>query len=220
MIQWTDRYSKVPIAALLLVGVVSGCSTSKASPATTLSPPITGVRASTTITVATTVPPTTTPASSLPAATTAAVSVEAQVRQGMVEVRAAYWACFRDPWNCNPAEFTEAGSQAFTAFTASVDQGISERRYVGPEDVGYTTITKVEPIDDYQLVTTCAYSTAVEYVKSPDGSDQPDQRLPSSSGTVINTWQLVQDKTNQRWKLRRKDELSTVREVNQCPPKG
>jgi hypothetical protein len=220
MIRWTNRYSKVPIAALLLVAVVSGCSTSKASPATTLSPPITGVRASTTITVATTGPPTTTPASSLPAATTAAVSVEAQVRQGMVEVRAAYWACFRDPWNCNPADFTEPGSQAFTAFTTSVDEVIKKRTYVGPEDVGYTTITKVEPVDDYQLVTTCSFSTGVEYVKSPDGSDQPDQALPYPAETIINTWQLVQDKADKRWKLRQRNELSTTKGVNECPPKG
>jgi hypothetical protein len=220
MIQWTDRYSKVPIAALLLVAVVSGCSTSKASPATTLSPPITGVRASTTTTVATTVPPTTTPPSSLPAASTTAALTEAQVRQGMVEVRAAYWACLRDPWNCNPADFTEPGSSAFTTFTASVGLRISERRYVGPEDVGYTTITKVEPIDDYQVVTTCAYSTGIDYVKAPDGSGQPDQRLPSSSGTVVNTWRLVQDKVDQRWKIRQKDEISSVKEVNECPAKG
>jgi hypothetical protein len=220
MIQWTDRYSKAPIAALLLVAVVSGCSTSKASPATTLSPPITGVRASTTITVATTVPPTTTPPSSLPAATTTAVSVEAQVRQGMVELRATYWKCFRDPWNCRPADFTEPGSPALAAFTASVDLRIRQRQYFGPEDVGYTTITKVEPVDDYQLVTTCSYSTGVEYVKSPEGSDQPDQRLPYPAETIINTWKLVQDKTDQSWKLRERNELSTVREVNQCPPKG
>jgi hypothetical protein len=219
MIRWTDRYSKVPIAALLLVAVVSGCSTSKASPATTLRPPITGVRASTTTTVATTVPVTTTPASSLPAATTAAVSVEAQVRQGMVEVRAAYWACIRDPWNCRPADFTEPGSPAFASGKASVEQRISERRYVGPEDVGYTTITKVEAVDGYQLVTTCSYSTPVEYVKSPEGSDQADQRLPNVAETITNTWQLVQDKTDQRWKLRQRNELSTVRDVNQCPPK-
>jgi hypothetical protein len=198
---------------------VSGCSTSKASPATTLRPPITGVRASTTTTVATTVPVTTTPPSSLPAATTAGASVEAQVRQGLVEVRAAYWKCYRDPWNCNPADFNEPGSQGFAAAMASLDLRISERRYVGPDDVGYTAITKVEPIDDYQLVTTCSYTTAVDYVKSPDGSDQPDQRLPSSSGTVINTWQLVQDKSSQRWKLRQRSEISTTIEVNQCPPK-
>jgi hypothetical protein len=220
MIQWTDRYSKVPIAALLLVAVVSGCSTSKASPATTLSPPITGVRASTTITVATTVPVATTSPSSLPAATTAGVSVEAQVRQGMVEVRAAYWACIRDPWNCRPADFTEPGSPAFADSVAGVDRRVNERRYVGPEDVGYTTITKVEPVDDYQLVTTCAFTTAVDYVKAQEGSGQPDQRLPSASGTVINTWQLVQDKADGRWKLRQRNELSTVKEVNECPPKG
>jgi hypothetical protein len=219
MIRWTNRYSKVPIAVLLLVAVVSGCSTSKASPATTLRPPITGVRASTTTTVATTVPVTTTPPSSLPVATTAAVSVEAQVRQGMVEIRAAYWKCVRDPWNCDPADFTEPGSLGFKAFTVSVDRRISERRYVGPEDVGYTTITKVEPIDGSQLVTTCTYGTGVEYVKSPEGSDQPDQRLPNVAETVIETWQLVRDQPNQPWKLRRKDELSTVREANQCPPK-
>jgi hypothetical protein len=219
MIQWTERYSKVPIATLLLVSVVSGCSTSKASPATTLRPPISGERASTTTTAATTVPTTTTPPSSLPTATTIAVSVEAQVRQGMVEIRAAYWACFRDPWNCRPADFTERGSSAFTSFTASVDRRISEGRYIGSEDLGYTTITKVESIDDYQLVTTCSYSTGFVYVKSPEGSGQPDQRFPNVAETIINTWQLVKDQADQRWKIRQKDELSTVREVNQCPPK-
>jgi hypothetical protein len=220
MIRWTNRYSKVPIAALLLVAVVSGCSTSKASPATTLSPPITGVRASTTTTAATTVPPTTTPPSSLPAATTTAASVEAQARAAMVEIRAAYWKCVRDPWNCRPADFTEPGSPALAAFTASVDLRISERRYVGPEDVGYLSITKIESIDDYQLVTTCSFSGAVDYVKSPDGSGEPDRPLPNASETTINTWRLVQDRVDQRWKIRQKDELSTVREVNECPPKG
>jgi hypothetical protein len=220
MIQWTNRYSKVPIAALLLISLASGCSTSKASPATTLRPPITGVRASTTTTIATAVPPSTTPPSSLPAATTAAVSVEAQVRQGMIEVRAAYWKCYRDPWNCNPADFNEPGSPGFAAAMASLDRRISERRYVGPEDVGYTTITKVEPIDDYQLVTTCSYSTGFDYVKSPDGSSQPDQRLPNSADTIINTWQLVQGKTDKGWKLRQANQLSIVNGVNQCPPEG
>jgi hypothetical protein len=218
MIRWTDRYSKA--VAMLAVLVVSGCSTSKASPATTLSPPITGVRASTTTTVATTVPTTTTPASSPSAATTTAGSTEAQVRQGMVEVRAAYWACLRDPWNCSVADFNEPGSSGFTAFKASIDLRISERRYVGPEDVGYLTITKVEPIDDYQLVTTCSFGTAVEYVKSPDGSGQPDERLPNRTGTTINTWQLVQDKVSQRWKVRQKLAVSiSQEEVNECPPK-
>jgi hypothetical protein len=219
MIQWTNRYFKVPLVALSLVAVVSGCSTSKASPATTLSPPITGVRASTTTTVATTVP-TTTPATSLPAATTAAAPTEAQARAAMVELRAAYWACFRDPWNCRPADITEAGSRALTAFTESVDRRITLRQYVGSEDVGYMTITKVEPVDDYQLVTTCAFTTAVDYVKSAEGSDQPDQALPHTPETITNTWKLVQDKADRRWKIRQLIELSTVKEVNECPPKG
>jgi hypothetical protein len=219
MIQWTNRYVKVPISVLLLVSMASGCSSSKASPPTTLRPLITGVRASTTTTIGTNVPTTTTPPGTLPSGTTTAVSVEAQARQGMVEIRAAYWACFRDPWNCRPADFTEPGSSAFTSFTASVDRRVSEGRYIGPEDLGYTAITKVESIDDYQLVTTCSYSTGFVYVKSPEGSGQPDQRFPNVAETIINTWQLVKDQADQRWKIRQKDELSTVREVNQCPPK-
>jgi hypothetical protein len=220
MIRWTERYSKVPIVALLIMSVMSGCSTSKASPPTTLSPPISGERASTTTPAATPVPTTTVAPSSLPAVTTTAVTTEAQVRQGMVEVRAAYWKCFRDPWNCDPADLSEPGSPALADGNASVERRISERRYVGPEDVGYTVVTKIEPIDDYQLVTTCSYTTAVDYVKSPEGSDLPDTPLPSASGTVINTWQLVQNKTDQRWKLRQRNELSSVKGVNECPPKG
>jgi hypothetical protein len=220
MIRWTERYSKVPIVALLIMSVMSGCSTSKASPPTTLSPPISGERASTTTPAATPVPTTTVAPSSLPAVTTTAVTTEAQVRQGMVEVRAAYWKCLRDPWNCRLADFTEPGSVGFTTFTASVDLRISERRYVGPEDVGYLTISKVEPIDDYQLVTTCSYSTAVEYVKSPDGSGQPDEKLPNRTGTTIDTWQLVQNKTDQRWRVRQRVAVSFSQEgVNECPPK-
>jgi hypothetical protein len=221
MIQWTNRYVKVPISALLLISVASGCSSSKASPPTTLRPLITGVRASTTTTAATTVPvATTTPPSSLPTATTTAVSTEAQVRAAIVELRAAYWACYRDPWNCRPADFTEPNSPAFAASVTSLDKAISAREYVGPEDIGYMTVTKVEPVDGYQLVTTCSYTTGFVYVRAPDGSGQADQRLPNISETIINTWQLVQDKVDQRWKLRQLNELSTVRDVNQCPPKG
>jgi hypothetical protein len=137
----------------------------------------------------------------------------------MVDVRAAYWKCYRDPWNCDPADFNEAGSAALEDTKASVQRRISVRQYIGPEDVGYMVVTKVEPIDDYQLLTTCSYTNGVVYVKSPDGSGQPDQALPTAKETIINTWQLVQSKTDQRWKLRQLNELSTVKEVNQCPPK-
>lgn len=131
-----------------------------------------------------------------------------------------YWTCIRDPWHCRPADFTESGSAAFVAFTESVDQRIAQRRYIGPEDVGYLTVTKVESIDDYQLVTTCSYITAAEYVKSSEGSDQPDQIFESNSGTTVNTWKLAKDKADQRWRVRQKDAVSDNLGVNECPPKG
>lgn len=151
--------------------------------------------------------------------TTEAASIEDEVRTAAIRNYENYWDCLRRPELCDIGATTLAGSDAFNAFTATVEDLKAGGLFVGDEDVGYLTITSIEPLDDHTLVTSCWWSTGVLYVKPAIDGAQPVVQN-NTPGTIRQADEFVQDPSDGEWKLRRSDVIEQIAEVNERPPES
>ena len=128
-----------------------------------------------TTTRSTTEPSTTT---TEPAPTTTEPTVEDQVREASARVYDLYWSCLREPDTCEVGTGYLPQSDAFRAFTNTVNDLVAGGLFVGEESVGYMVIESVEVRDDHTAVTSCWWATGVLYLLAADrgrGTHDPER---------------------------------------------
>ena len=216
---------RLPTATLLVLVVLASCSSDSDGESTTSS-----ISVTTEVTVATTenADVTSTTLADATASTDATattdspttsttVPVEEQVRAAAIASFDSYWQCLRAPAECDVAARTIAGSDAFNAFTRTIDDLVSGGLYVGPEDVGYMVIESIEPMQDHTLVTSCWWSTGVLYVQ-PAVEGEPPVIQNNTPGTLRQKYEFVQDPADGQWKIRRGDVIEQFPQENRCAP--